>query len=168
MTVRYANTIPDLLAFNAYTFTHTPVMLGIAGFGIATVTYANFLTFADMGLSWPTAITFLIFEAGVLGFLLAVIALMLALVVIVSHTKVSRAEHIISLADDVFTEKTEYNKTEHQWNAVQKVSRTKKRLFIYVGSTFFAHIVPRRAFADDGEWNAFCEFCAQRVSEAQS
>ncbi len=45
---------------------------------------------------------------------------------------------------------------------VYKVVRTRCYLFIYT-SHAQAHVVPRRAFADVTEWEAFDSICRQRV-----
>jgi hypothetical protein len=62
-------------------------------------------------------------------------------------------EHTITLADASFTEETAYNKTDHKWSGVQKLARTRRHIFIYVAQ-HAAHVVPRRAFRDDAEWES--------------
>jgi hypothetical protein len=39
-------------------------------------------------------------------------------------------------------------------------------VFIYIAQ-HMAHIIPRRAFRNDTEWDSFFEFCRQRTQAAQ-
>ena len=110
-------------------------------------------------------ITFLIME--VVSFLLfaGIMAVVVVLSMVSGHNKTVLTEHTIILTDDSLVEETAYCKTEQKWLGVQKLARTKGYLFIYI-MQHGAHVIPRRAFRDDTEWNAFYEFCRQKSKPA--
>src|SRR5262245_43297082 len=108
---------------------------------------------------------FAVLEIIALSCLTAVFVLSVVLSMVSRKNKTLFAEHTITLGEDSFTEETPYKKTEQKWAIVQKLARTKSYIFIYVAQ-HEAHIVPRRAFRDDAEWDAFYEYCRQRTRTA--
>jgi hypothetical protein len=112
---------------------------------------------------------------GLLSFLFAqtmppeftgLMAISVVLSMISSKNKTVLTDHTLVLADEGFVEETPYNRTEGKWRGVQKLARTRRHIFIYI-APYMAHVVPRRAFQDDAEWNAFYEFCKQRTQGAE-
>ena len=81
--------------------------------------------------------------------------------------KTTLTERTITLGEVSFLEETAYNKTETRWIGVQKLVRTRKYILIYV-SQHAAHIVPRRAFRDTAEDDAFYEFCREKAATISS
>ena len=81
------------------------------------------------------------------------------------RNKTLLTEHTITLAEGYFIEETAYGKTDHKWSAVQKLARTRRHTFIYIAQ-YAAHVLPRRAFRDDTEWEAFYELCKGRIEAA--
>lgn len=71
-------------------------------------------------------------------------------------------EHTITLREDGFVEETAYNITDHKWAAVQKRGRSGRYIFIYIAA-HMAHVIPKRAFHSDAEWDAFYAYCRQRT-----
>ncbi len=69
-------------------------------------------------------------------------------------------QHSLTIAPGGFVEETSVNRTEHKWAGVQKVVKRQKYLMIYIGSNQ-AHIVPRRAFNNQADWDLFCAECAK-------
>jgi len=51
------------------------------------------------------------------------------------------------------------------WIGVQRLARGRGHLFPYVGSKE-AHIIPRRAFQTDADWEACYQFCRECVASA--
>ena len=62
--------------------------------------------------------------------------------------------HIYSISDEGFRESTAVNETLHRWSSVRHVYRSKKYIFIRV-SMYLFHIVPRRSFSDNQEFDCF-------------
>jgi hypothetical protein len=69
-------------------------------------------------------------------------------------------QHIFAIAPEGFVEETSVNRTEHKWTGVQTVVKRQKYLLIYIGSNQ-AHVIPRRAFNDQADWDLFCSDCAK-------
>ena len=90
------------------------------------------------------------------------VAVTVVLSMVSRRNKTLLTEHTITLADGSFVEETAYNKTDQKWSGVQKLARTRRHVFIYVAQ-YAAHVVPRRAFRDDTEWDLFYGFCRQRI-----
>ena len=76
--------------------------------------------------------------------------------------KTMRTEHEITLKDEGFVEKTPFNTTENTWAAVQRLRRSKNYIFLYVAANL-AHVIPKRAFAAEEEWNGFYQFCREKA-----
>lgn len=73
-------------------------------------------------------------------------------------------EHALTLTEELLIEETFLCRTEYRWDQVSRLVKTKSCLLAYVVdrgfSRFFlrrAHLIPRRAFADQAEMDAFFE-----------
>ena len=162
MTVRYQNTFRDVMAFCFYHYLRSPVVLGFYGVGFALVSLPLLLEIPkDQGTAARIAM-FLTMEAFVFAILAPVFALSIVLSMISRRNKTLLTEHIITLGQDAIMTETPYVKSEQKWAIVQKLARTRRYIFIYVAQ-YSAHVIPRRAFRDDPEWDAFYEFCKQRA-----
>ena len=60
-----------------------------------------------------------------------------------------------TITTDAFQARSERGSTSTNWHAVQRVERSNDRLFVFIAKRV-AYIVPRRVFADDGAFDAFC------------
>jgi len=166
MTIRYQSTFRDIMAFNFYHHPRTPVFIGSYVVLIAFTSNTIFQWMVPKNVDTALRIlTFAVLELIALFCLTAVFVLSVVLSMVSRKNKTLFAEHTITLGEDSFTEETPYKKTEQKWAIVQKLARTKSYIFIYVAQ-HEAHIVPRRAFRDDAEWDAFYEYCRQRTRTA--
>ena len=153
------------MAFCFYHYPRSPVVIGSYGLAFALITFSAFQALPKHRDVVTKVITFAVVELIALSLLAAVLALSVVLSMASRKNKTVLTEHTILLAEESFTEETPYNKTEQKWTIVQKLARTRSYIFIYVAQ-YSAHIVPRRAFRDDAEWDAFYEYCRQRTQAA--
>jgi hypothetical protein len=163
LSVRYENTFRDLMAFCAYHYLRSPVVLGFNGL---TFLMLSWVVYSALPKEEP--ILFQLFAFGVMEFIILCVLTVLAassvfLSMLSRKNKTTLTEHTITLGEASFLEETAYNKTENRWIGVQKLVRTRKYILIYV-SQHAAHIVPRRAFRDEIECDAFYEYCRERTA----
>jgi hypothetical protein len=99
-----------------------------------------------------------------IGVLLAIIALFLAtrlpqLTASIGLRSARRAGFLVpqtyTITRDEFQARSERGSTSINWHAVQRVERSNDRLFVFIAKRV-AYIVPRRVFANDGAFDAFC------------
>jgi hypothetical protein len=162
MTIRYQNTFRDVMAFCFYHYPRSPVVIGSYGVGFALISLVLFQALPKDEDVVTKIVLFVIIELIACTFLAGVFALSVVLSMVSRKNKTMLTEHTITLAEQSFTEETAYNKTEQKWSIVQKLARTRSYVFIYVAQ-YMAHVVPRRAFREDSEWDAFYEYCRQRT-----
>jgi hypothetical protein len=156
MTITYANTRRDLLAFQLHHFRRSPIVwLPVALLGLMF-----FLMAPDDALA-TRIVAAMIFLALVLPILLAFYAAALTLNLLLRKDRNSAPE-TVTLSDAGLQIKTATSFQDHQWTGIKKVCRTRRHLFIYLTPSI-ACIVPRRAFASADEWEAFSEFCRRKT-----
>lgn len=63
-------------------------------------------------------------------------------------------EHTYILIEEGLCEQTPVNESFHKWSGIESVNRIRNYIFIQINGYLF-HIVPRRAFAGDAEFDAF-------------
>ena len=149
------------MGFCFYHYPRAPVVLGVYGVGFAMISFIAFQGLPKDEDALTKVIAFAIFELMAFCFVAAVLALSVALSMVSRKNKTILTEHTIILGEEGFTEETPFNKTEQKWTIVQKLARTKRYIFIYVAQ-HMAHVVPRRAFHNEAEWNAFYEYCRRK------
>jgi hypothetical protein len=150
------------MAFCFYHYPRSPIVIGFYGVGFALISLIVFQALPKDGDVATKVIAFAVMELIAFCFLAAVLALSVVSSMVSRKNKTVLTEHTIILGEAGFTEETPYNKTEQKWTIVQKLARTRSYIFIYVAQ-YVAHVVPRRAFRDDAEWDAFYEYCRQRT-----
>ena len=165
MTIRYQNTFRDIMAFCFYHYPRSPVVIGCWGVGFAFTSLIVFQALPKDGDVATKVVAFAIMEFIAFCFFAAVLALSVVLSMVSRKNKTVLTGRTIILGEESFTEETAYNKTEQKWTIVQKLARTRSYIFIYVAQ-HMAHVVPRRAFRDDAEWDAFYEYCRRRTGPA--
>jgi len=163
MKISYLNTFRDLLEFQLYHLQRSPGFIVLDLGCVALLSYLFFPSSSEgIGLA-PRLVGTVFFVAPFLLILLAVQLAIVALFLVSRRNKTLLTEHTITLGEDGFVEETSYARTDHKWLAVQKLSRTRRHLFIYVAQQG-AHVIPRRAFRDEAEWNAFHLFCRRKTA----
>jgi hypothetical protein len=165
MTIRYKNTFRDIMAFCFYHYPRSPVVIGSNCVAFAIISLIVFQALPKNGDVVTMVITFAVMELIAFSLLAGMFALSVVLSMVSRRNKTLITEHTIVLGGESFTEESPYNKTEQKWTSVQKLARTKSYIFIYVAQ-YMAHVVPRRAFRDDAEWDAFYEYCRHRTRAA--
>lgn len=161
MTIKYKNTFRDTAVFYFHHISRSWLFVGSYGLFFALMSFANYRALPSDGDTTAKVITFVLMEVFALLLLGGVFLLTSVCALLSAKSKAMLTEHSITLEESGFTEETIYNKTEHKWAIVQKLPRTKRYLYIYI-APHMAHVVPRRAFPDETEWNAFYEYCKRR------
>ena len=157
MTITVANTRRDLLAFQLHHLRRSPS--NWLAFALVGLTF--FLMASGQPLARRVGAT-VIFLLLALPFLLAFYVAVLTLNLLLRKARNSRPE-TVTLSDAGLQIKTATSLQEHQWAGINRVCRTRRHLFIFLTPSI-ACVVPRRAFANDREWESFNEFCWQRTS----
>ena len=162
MKITYRNTFRDRLAFAAYHLPRKPLMV------LMTLGFLLVFTFqiAVPGMrAMPPAtstlvrvLTFVIFEMMLIVALLVFWTLITLLTMISTKNKPLYCERTLTVNEQGFVVESEFGRSETKWSLVQKLGRTRNHILMYL-SADSALIVPRRAFADAGQWNAFYEVC---------
>ena len=109
--------------------------------------------------AFSLATLFLIFFVGLWVLVLA----LGALITLVSRNPGFFTQHSLTISPEGFVEETSINRTEHKWDGVLKVVRQPNYLLIYIASNQ-AHVIPRRAFQTQTEWESFCSSCEKFVA----
>lgn len=73
------------------------------------------------------------------------------------RNKTFMTDNTIELQEDRFLTENRYGKGEYNWDIVQKIVKTRGRIVLYVNQSS-GIVVPRRAFPNAAEWDAFCSF----------
>jgi len=164
MKIQYKNTFRDILAFCLYHYPRSPFVIVSYGIGFALISFTIFRALPKDGNPVTNGIVFVGMELVVFSIFVAVLALSALLSMISRKNKTVFTEHTIALGEESFITETPYSKTEQKWKIVQKLARTRKHIFIYVAQ-HMAHVVPRRAFRDDLEWEGFYDYCWGKTQE---
>ncbi len=167
MTISYTNTWRDLLTFNRQHIWRSPVSIAIHLGGVAFLAYVFFQAAEpgpapSYGLAARIVGTVL-FMALALPVLTAVQLAIVVLLLLSRRNKTLFAKQTLTLREDGFDTENAYARSDCKWTVVQKLRQTRRHLFIYVSQNG-ALIVPRRAFRDEAEWQAFHEFCQRRTA----
>ena len=160
MKITYRNKFLDLIRFNIFHLSRTPIMLVVFGFLLLVLTQ---ITWEGVAQSSVDSILFKIvffFIVEVLWVIL--IAFFVLLFIILSNlsrmNKTWLTDTVIALGPNGITSESQYGRSELKWNAVQKVVRTQAYIFIYV-MQHGAIVIPRRAFSTDVERQQFWLMC---------
>ena len=162
MTIRYKNMFRDLMGFCFYHYPRSPIVIGTYGLGFVLLSSGILQALPTDITPVAKVVTFLAMEFLAFLFIAGSFVVIVVLSMVSRRNKTLLTEHTITLGEGSFVEETAYNKTDHKWAGVQKLARTRRHIFIYV-SQYAAHVVPRRAFQNDTEWDSFYEFCKQRI-----
>lgn len=167
MKISYTNTLRDMLTFHCYHMWRSPVLLVMTLGCLAFMSSLFFQASAPdpahhYGLTARVVGTVL-FAAALLAILAAVQLAIVVVQLISRHNRTILTGHTLTLGEDGFASETIYAHADYRWHAVQKLRRTPRYLFIYVTQSG-AHVIPRRAFHDDADWNAFYDFCQRRIA----
>jgi len=160
MKISYRNKFLDLIRFNIFHLSRTPIMLGIFGFLLLVLTQITWEGVAESSVD--SIFIKILFFSIVEALWVILIAFFALLIIILSNiskmNKTVLADTVITLGSDGITSESQYGRSELKWNAIQKVVRTRSYIFMYVVQ-HGAIVIPRRAFSTGGEWEQFWLQC---------
>lgn len=166
MTVRYRNSISDLLWFNAYTIPRLRGMQIVFLLIILVLGYLFASTLRPMPVPVPTKYAwFTLLMIGALLFVAVTTVLFSLVSGFPRYGRTVREEHTVSLTGEGIVEQGIYSRHTVAWAGVRRVRRTRRAVLIYLTDTA-AHIVPRRAFANGDEFDRFFRFARERIDAA--
>jgi hypothetical protein len=164
MTVQYRNTISDLLWFNAYTI---PRLRGMQILSLIIVLVFGYLFASTLRpIQAPVPTKWAVFTVLMIGALLFVAVTTILFTLVSSYPRYGRAvreEHTVSLTEEGIVEQGIHSRQTTAWAGVQRVRRTRRAVLIYQSETG-AHIIPRRAFDSDADFDRFFRFAHDRAS----
>lgn len=164
-SVRYTTTRGDILRFYIHHYGRSP---GFVAFQIVLLALMSHSFYRALPPEEPVVVQIIVFATFFLlavAFLLIVFFGGIAFHVFSKKNKTLTTEHTITLKEEGFREETPFNTTEHTWAAVQRLRRSRNYIFLYVAA-HLAHVIPKRAFGTEEEWNAFYAFCRSKMSKA--
>ncbi|HNP36949.1 MAG TPA: YcxB family protein [Woeseiaceae bacterium] len=95
----------------------------------------------------------------------AIFVFSLVFILLNSNTKSGvLGKHTYTIEDVGFREQTAANDTLNYWPAIQKIDKTKFAITVQINAWLF-HILPRRAFDGQEQFEAFYEALCRRVVE---
>jgi YcxB-like protein len=169
MTIAYRNKFGDRLAFAAYHLPRNPFFLFISIGFFLLITFQSLVPAfraAPAGLPLVVRVLmFILFELFLAGLIVAMWTVITVLTMISRKNKPLTCQRTLTLNDENFITESEFSRSETRWSIVQKLARTRRHIFIYVNQSS-AVVVPRHAFENSPQWDAFYEFCKQKTAKA--
>ena len=156
-----------MIAFCFYHYLRLPIFVASCGIFFILISLIIIQELPNDAPTIAKVFIFLFKEFLIFALISGIFALSIVLTMISKRNKTLLTEHTFTLSDGSFIEETAYNKTEHKWLIVQKLARTRQHIFIYI-SQHAAHVIPRRAFHDNIEWDSFYDFCRQQIDTSQT
>jgi hypothetical protein len=164
MTVQYRNSISDLLWFNAHTI---PRLRGMQILSLVIVLVFGYLFASTLRpMQAPVPMKWAVFTVLMIGALLFVAVTTVLFTLVSSFPRYGRAireEHTVSLTEGGIVEQGAHSRHTIAWAGVLRVSRTSRAVLIYLTETG-AHIIPRRAFGNDADFDRFFRFALERAT----
>lgn len=169
MTIRYTNSFSEVLMFYLQMLIRSPFVWGLF----------TLLTAVDAPEMWEAIweeesdsvevepwVKVVVGALMILGsFVMMFATMFVILIVSVGMDRRTRLERVVTLTDSALIEEMPFRRTEYQWHGMVRLRRTKSHLFLYNASTDAA-ILPRRAFENEQQWDAFNEFCTKKIGRA--
>lgn len=167
MKITYRNRFRDWLAFQAYCAPRNPVIiLTSVGFFLFVTSQIVLPAMHQTAAGVPLAasvVGFILVELLLIAFILAFLAFVTILPMIFPRDKLLYCERTLSTGADTFITESEYNHSETKWSVVRKLVRTRSHIFLFLGQ-HNAFVVPRSAFEEASEWDAFYKVCQENKS----
>ena len=160
--VQYKNTFADVLWLSAYTYSHSPVTLGVYSILLGFACFSVYTSVPDSTPLTARILTTAVIVAVFFAFVLLGTAGLVVLSLISKANRTILTQHTITLAETGLIEETEFNRTEQKWNGIPRLVRTRRHIFAYVAQ-HAAHVIPRRAFSDADSWDSFYKELQTRV-----
>lgn len=164
MKISFRNTFRDLVNFNLYVMFHSPVVFIFTGICVAFLTKPNWDAAMKAGDDHSLAfrvILFTILELIPVAFMgiVTVIAMILGNISKMNKTVLTDVTH--TFGEDAIHSESQYSKSEIMWTAVQKITRTKSYIYLFVMQSS-AIVIPKRAFATQEAWEDLWKFCSEK------
>lgn len=95
----------------------------------------------------------------------AIFVFSLVFILLNSNTKSGvLGKHIYTIENTGLREQTKANDTLNYWSAIQKIEKTKSAITVQINAWLY-HILPRRAFDGQDQFDAFYEALSRRIGE---
>ncbi|PCJ95126.1 MAG: hypothetical protein COA45_12420 [Zetaproteobacteria bacterium] len=145
----------DIIKSCLYLVPQSKLSWGISFLFVSVMAYkADLVSKAEhsVGISFvSTIIACFIF---ILGFMTLFVFASILQTLIISRTKNGfLCRHNFEIANEGLIETTEVNKTLVKWEGITKLLKTKRYIYVYAGVGY--HILPKRDFETDEQFNAF-------------
>ena len=155
MQVKLNVTRRDIAWFNISKLFRIKTNLTVFAFALLIATIASWRgSVSDGGeIVWPALVIGSLF-GGVIGFA-AIFLFSLVFVLIGSNAKSGvLGEHTYTIEETGLREQTQANDTLNFWPAIEKIEKSRTAILVQINAWMF-HVLPRRAFNSDVEFDAF-------------
>lgn len=157
MKIQYRTTFPDVASLIWLNLTKSAWQLTfIGGLSVFVAWDASHKTVMRHGYAIGV-ITILIMAIAIFAILCLVGLTVSMLAALSRRNKTFMTDNTLDLQEDKFFAENRYCTTEFKWDIVQKVIKTQRHIVLYVTQSA-AIVVPRRAFLNTADWDAFCSF----------
>jgi hypothetical protein len=168
MKASYRVKFLDIILFNVYHWSRSPIMLVITLIGIGTISILNWQTVfkgSDEILLIVRIFTFAILETLIIAGYFIVLLLTIIFTNISKMNKTVLTDCVITLGTDIISTESKFVRAEYKWDAIQRLIRTRSYIFLYV-MQHGALIVPKRAFQSNEALEKFWLECNARIKTA--
>lgn len=144
----------DLVRFNLYFLPRIRSNLIFYGI-VVLLLFVIFVTSTppERSLNWPMAVLVSL-SGGVMALAVCFVVSLIWIFLGLRQNSGCLGEHYFKLTERGFHESTEFNETLHKWAGIQSVSKSNRFIFVRI-SNFLFHIIPRRAFGTEAEFEEF-------------
>ncbi len=165
MRISYRNKLFDIIAFNLYHLARSPIMIGV---GVLALSFNCWMSW--QGFSESTSLLVRLIVSTIFQFAFDVIlaVVLLGVIILGNISKMNKTvltDFSITISPDSFISDSQFSHSELKWSAVQKLSRTRSYIFMYV-TQHGAIVIPRRAFTTQETWDQFWLACQSGVNPA--
>jgi hypothetical protein len=159
MTIKFFNTFGDRAAFALYALPRNPFNAAIM---IGTFVLFSWIVLRpavppNHSVAHQT-LTFILAEIFVAALILVFWVGLVFVATLFNRNKLHQVERTVILKDELLIIETEFGKSEIKWNAIQRLGRIRKHLFLCLGKDS-GIVIPSRAFEKPSQWEEFYEFC---------
>ena len=165
MTVSYKNTFKDMAWFLLRCSLQPRQLIVVLIVPIA-VAFHMMYALSEENPVYALVIVFLLIVT-ILSIIIFAINFFVAILLMISKSnKVFLCEHTITVNEEMLIEETEFNRSEHYWKGITKITRTHEYIYLFV-SRNMAHIIPVKVFKDSNSVEEFVNFCKTMKSKSR-
>ncbi len=161
MKVSYRNKWLDIISFNIFHLSRSPILLGGLGICLIVIGSVNWQIASDSTTKYSQLVKIVVFVILQISCVSVIVLIALLIIVLSNISKMNKtvlADTVLTLGSAGITSESQYARSELKWDAVQKLARTRSHIFLYI-MQHGAIVIPKRAFSTNDEWDQFWLAC---------